>query len=444
MRDYGLTFFVFSLVPLCLMRPWLGFICWYWLGLMNPHRLTWNFAYSMPFASWIGGATLVGMVFARDRRPIAWTRETILMVVLFLYFCFTTLFAWAPSHAWPELEKVAKIFLMTLLMTMMIYGRQRIMAMLYTIAFSIGFYGLNGALFVVKTGGAGQIKGPENSFLDGNTFIGLALNMVLPLLLTLGREEKRRWLKMLLYTTFATSIISIIFTTSRGAYLGLGAILPLMFLRARSKWLGLALLVPALVAVQFLPERIFDRAELIENYQGDRSANQRLMSWSVAMHVARDYPITGAGFEFEYAPDQQRWLDYGDRKYDWAIHTSSAAHSIYFQVLGQHGIIAFALFVTLLFGSLLRLQSLKREAKARSDQSWIAPYAGALQIALIGYMVSGAFLSSAYFDLAYLFYALIAVFDRELRSAGAPAAAPAQVGAASAPGPVGRTSTGSV
>ena len=200
------------MVPVCLVRPWIGFLTWYWLGLMNPHRLTWDFAYSMPFAAWVGGATLVGMIFARDRKPIAWTREMVLMIVLLVYFSFTTLFAWAPDHAWPELEKVAKIFLMTLLMTTMIYGKRRIMAMLFTIALSIGFYGLKGAIFVVNTGGSGQVKGPEGSFLDGNTFIGLALNMVLPLVLCLAREEKRRWMKILLYTTFATSIVSIIFT----------------------------------------------------------------------------------------------------------------------------------------------------------------------------------------------------------------------------------------
>src|SRR6185437_8738420 len=344
MRDYVLTLVVFMLVPVCLVRPWLGFLTWFWLGLMNPHRLTWDFAYSMPFAAWVGGATLVGMFFARDRKPILWTRETVLMVVLFVYFSFTTLLAWAPDHAWPELEKVGKIFLMTIL----IYGKRRIMAMLYTIALSIGFYGLKGALFIVNTGGAGQVQGPEGTFIDGNTFIGLALNMVMPLVLVLAREEKRRWLKILLYATFVSSIISVIFTTSRGAYLGLGAILPLMFLRARSKWLALIVLVPSLVAMQFLPNRIFHRAELIENYEQDGSANQRLQSWTVAWNVALSHPLTGAGFEFEYAPDEKRWLSYGDRKYDWAIKTSSAAHSIYFQVLGQHGFVAFALFLMLL------------------------------------------------------------------------------------------------
>ena len=60
MRDYVLTLLILGLLPVCVWRPWIGILVWYWFGLMNPHRLTWDFAYSMPFASWIGGATLVG------------------------------------------------------------------------------------------------------------------------------------------------------------------------------------------------------------------------------------------------------------------------------------------------------------------------------------------------------------------------------------------------
>jgi hypothetical protein len=101
--------------------------------------------------------------------------------------------------------------------------------------------------------------------------------------------------------------------------------------------------------------------------------------------------------------------------------------------LGQHGFLAFALFLTLLLGSLIRLQRIRKRASARGDEAWIAPFATALQTSLVGYIVSGAFLSSAYFDLAYLFYALIAVFDREVRTAPTVAAVtgkPAETGVA--------------
>ena len=45
MRDIIVTLAVFGLLPLILRRPWLGVLAWSWLGFMNPHRLTWGFAY---------------------------------------------------------------------------------------------------------------------------------------------------------------------------------------------------------------------------------------------------------------------------------------------------------------------------------------------------------------------------------------------------------------
>ena len=96
-RDYVLTAFIFAILPVCLTRPWLGVIAWYWLGLMNPHRQTWDFAYTMPFGMLIGGATLLGALTAKDRKPIPWNRQLVLMVVLMLYFTVTTLLCLGPK-----------------------------------------------------------------------------------------------------------------------------------------------------------------------------------------------------------------------------------------------------------------------------------------------------------------------------------------------------------
>jgi O-antigen ligase len=93
---------------------------------------------------------------------------------------------------------------------------------------------------------------------------------------------------------------------------------------------------------------------------------------------------------------------------------TNAAHSIYFQVLGQHGFVAFGLFIALALSSLLTLQRVRKQARERADLQWIENYASGLQIALIGYFVSGAFLSSAYFDLYYVLVALTVLLAREL------------------------------
>jgi putative inorganic carbon (hco3(-)) transporter len=417
MRDYVLTAFIFAILPVCFFRPWLGIIAWYWFGIMNPHRNTWSFAYTMPFAMLIGGATLIGgFLLARDRRPIPWSREIMIMLLLMAYFTFTTLFAWAPTNAWAQWEKVFKIVLMTVVATMFIYGYERIRTLMWTIVICIGFYGVKGFFFVLRSGGAERVQGPDGSFLEGNTFIGLAFMMVLPLMVFMARSEQRTWLKRILYMMAALTVVSTIFTYSRGAYLGLVVVLPLIFLNAQRKMVAASILIPAvLIGPLVLPDSIFQRADKIENYETDGSANQRLQSWTVAWNLAKDYPLTGAGFEFEYSPNEARWLSYGSDKYKWALQHSSAAHSIYFQILGQHGYVALLLFLALLFGTLKNLSQIKRAALTNTHTTWVTGYASGLQVGLVGYMTSGAFLNSAYFDLAWLYYALTAILAREVK-----------------------------
>jgi len=420
MRDYAVTAFILALLPVCLVRPWMGILAWYWFGLMNPHRLTWGFAYTMPFAMMIGVATLIGAVFAKDRRPIPWSREMFLMAVLPLYFTVTTFYAWAPTFAWAQWDKVSKVIFMTFVATMFIYGKTRIRALMFVVVGSIGFYGVKGGIWSILRGGAGQVQGPEGSFIDGNTFLGLALNMVVPMMVALARDEERRWLRQLLYVAAALSIVASVFTYSRGAWLGLAVVVPLVLfqLKAVSRVVvvgGLA--VAALSATAILPEKVFQRADTIAAYQDDGSANQRLESWSVAWNVAKDRPFVGAGFEFEQAGGD-RWLDYGSEEYRKfmvaANKDSSAAHSIYFQVLGQHGFVAFFLYLALLVSVCLTLLRVWAKGGQNPQTAWTSTYAVGLLIGLVGYFVSGAFLSSAYFDLAWLYFALAAILLREV------------------------------
>ncbi len=437
MRDYVLTAFVFAMVPVCVARPWLGILMWYWLGLMNPHRLTWDFAYTMPFAMVIGAATLLGALFARDRRPFPWERELVLSAILLGYFVLTTSFAWAPTYAWPQLEKVAKIILMTFVAAMFIYGKARIRYLLLVVVFSIGYYGFKGGIWSIMTGGVEQVLGPEGTFIDGNTFLSLALNMVIPLMVALAWEEQRRWIRWSLYLTAGLSVVSSFFSYSRGGWLGLAVIVTLLLMQF--KWRTRILLASviigfALAAHSFLPERVFTRADTLDNIEQDCSANQRFMSWTIHWNVAKTYPLTGAGFQFDESNDQN-WLRYGDEKYleCFGLATTSAAHSIYFQILGQHGFVAFFIYVLLLISVQLKLSRLRREAKTRPGSAWIGSYAMGLQIGLWGYLVSGAFLSSAYFDLPWLYYAVTVMLSRELATeTSSPVAAhPGYLGAAS-------------
>jgi probable O-glycosylation ligase (exosortase A-associated) len=197
--------------------------------------------------------------------------------------------------------------------------------------------------------------------------------------------------------------------------LGLAASAPFMVLRGRRKLIAVLVVVSIIaVGAMLAPDKIFNRAETITTYEEDGSAMQRLLAWSVAWNIALERPLVGAGFEFYVSPDNERWLSYGDRDLQRYSTISRAAHSIYFQVLGEHGFVAFGLYLVLLMTAYRQCTRLRKQTAGDPELEWIANYASAIRLCLLGYMITGAFLSQAYFDLAWIYMSLPAILGREM------------------------------
>src|SRR5438309_1278795 len=112
MRDVALTLVIFGTLPFILWRPHIGVLVWTWIGFMNPHRLTWSFAYDMPFAMIVALATLVGLLISREPKKIPWTREAIVLLVFLTWVLLTTIQSIYPTLAWFKLNQFWKILLM--------------------------------------------------------------------------------------------------------------------------------------------------------------------------------------------------------------------------------------------------------------------------------------------------------------------------------------------
>lgn len=418
MRDVLLFAILAVLVPISVAHPWIGVLVWNWVGLMNPHKLTYGPAYNFPIAQVVAIATLTGLLFTKDRKPFLWTREMVVVALLFGYFTFTSFFAWAPAAAWELWAKVGKILLMVFVVPLVIYGPKRIRWLLLVAALSVGVYGIKGGIFTLMTGGSHTVLGPRGStFISSNTYIGLAFLMVAPVLIMLARTEPRRWLRSFLYAAAALNFLCIPFTYSRGALVGLLVVLPLLFLRSRAKFLMIILAIPLIYFGESLvPERLMKRTQTLETYEQDESARLRFQSWGVNFNIAKERPLVGGGFNLEYASDA-KWLSYapflvGDGTLE-AGNYARSAHSAYFQVLGSHGFLALGMFLLLLALMLARLQRLKAEAAKVQGGGAISAYASGVQLSMVGFCVSGAFINAAYFDLFFLYVAVTAVLWRE-------------------------------
>jgi putative inorganic carbon (hco3(-)) transporter len=337
----------------------------------------------------------------------------VLMLLCTVYFTLTTFTAMAPEHAWPLWDRFVKIVLMSVIVPLVIYGESRTRWLVAVTALSIGFYGFKGGIFTLLHGGVYQVRGPDGSFIGDNNSLGLALVMVIPLLHWLALQESKAWLRRFYLLTMYLNIISAVFTYSRGALLGLAAVLSLMFLKSRKKVVVVLLLVPlAYFGEDLIPHQLYSRAESIDSYQTDSSAMLRLQAWGVAWNLAKERPLRGGGFAFEYIPDA-RWLSYAPFMVENARNYARAAHSIYFQVLGDHGFVAFGAYLAMLGTMLQALRKVRRRNAGYDPPKWPGTLASALQVSMVGYMVSGAFLSLAYFDLPYLLIAIAAILQRE-------------------------------
>jgi O-antigen ligase len=82
-------------------------------------------------------------------------------------------------------------------------------------------------------------------------------------------------------------------------------------------------------------------------------------------------------------------------------HQASGPHSIYFQVLGEQGFTGFLIYFGLIVSCQITLLSIRRSTKSVPELYWMSVYADIIWISLIGFLVSGAFLGFADFDLYY-------------------------------------------
>ena len=399
MRDLFITMIVLGTLPFILMRPYIGIYAWSWIGYMSPHRLSYGFAFSFPFAQLIALVLLVGFVFNKDSKRFPITPLTIVWILFLLWMCFTTIFALYPDDAQNQLIKVLKAQFIAFLTVMLINSRERLHILAWVIFLSIGFFGIKGGVFTIMTGGGHRVNGPPGTYIGGNNELALAILMVTPLAIYLRHVTKNTWIKLFLLVAMLLMVVSAIGSQSRGAMLAAFSLGVYLWLKSSKKVITaiIAIIVGASI-FSFMPQSWHDRMSTIETYEEDRSAMGRINAWTMATTVAASR-LTGGGYEIWRAEVFAEYSPKPDYVHD--------AHSIYFEVLGEQGFIGLLLFLSVWFLAFYNAGWVIK--KARGDPSFesLAVLVRMIQVCLIAYAVGGAFLGLAYFDLPYHLLAMI-------------------------------------
>jgi putative inorganic carbon (HCO3(-)) transporter len=407
MRDVLMVLIVCGALPLAVRHTWFGVLLWTWISIMNPHKLAWGFAMDAPFAAAAAGATLLSLVFNRDKLRMPWEAPVVTLMFFIVWMCFTTALAFFPVESSTQLNKVLKIQLMTLIAFAALRERKHLELFVWVNALSIGFYGLKGGLFTLRDGGTNRVWGPPGGFIEGNNELGLALIMTIPLLNYLRVTTPSRLVKLGLIATMVLSAVAALGTQSRGAFLAIIAMGAVLWLRSSHKLVsGLTIVVVGASLLSFMPETWVQRMETIRTYENDSSAMGRINAWQTAFNLANDR-VTGGGYEM--------YNDHVNSRYSPVRGKAKAAHSIYFQVLGEHGWPGLFLFLLIGLLTFRMAGKIRKQARLRPETEWLHPLASMVQVSMVGYAVGGAFLSLAYFDLPYNIVVMVVVAWRWLQ-----------------------------
>jgi putative inorganic carbon (HCO3(-)) transporter len=155
----------------------------------------------------------------------------------------------------------------------------------------------------------------------------------------------------------------------------------------------------AFPALAFMPQSFYDRLNTFYSLRNDLSYQGRLTAWQVGYDVAVDRFPMGAGFQ---GPEQ-----------DGLYHTyfpdepSRAAHSIYFQVLGEHGFVGLAMYIVILLMAFAHTRKIRKLTRQHPELSWAHNLATMIQLSLLAFCSGGAALSDAYYDLFWIWLGLL-------------------------------------
>jgi probable O-glycosylation ligase (exosortase A-associated) len=406
MRDIFLLIVMLASIPYILKRPVMGALMYAVFSLMNPHRMTYGFAGTFPFVMIIAVVTLLATVASKEEKKVPFTPVVVQLLILVFWVTLTAVFALNPTGAWDEWSTVMKTMLIVILTIAVVRTVNDVKALLLTVVLSLGFWGFKGGLWTIATGGHNGLLGPPGTYIGDNNTLALAMVTSIPLTVAVASFAPTKWTKRAAIAVAVLTGVSVIGSYSRGALLGGAAMMLFLWLKSHSKLKTgfiFALVIPLLLVA--MPPAWMERMHSIDNYQQDASAMGRINSWGFAINVANHLPLGGGFATFTpkifqiYAPDPTVFY---------------VAHSIYFQVLGEHGYIGLLLYLLMFLFAWRTGSRIVRKCGTNPEYAWAATTARMCQVSIIGYMTAGAFLAMAYYDLPYYVLAILVCLEKVL------------------------------
>ena len=400
-----------SVAVISLARPWIGVVSAYLIAILTPQAIWWWHFQDLRPVLFVLAPTLIGVVVALLRRdlylaPLA-DRRNIYMAILWLCYALSSYLGPYVAVESPyrftdpewALSTYNNIFILYFIACLCINDAKRLKVLtgvmigsaMYLIYWANSQY-LSGHVF-------GRLAGPTNLdgvgiYSDENSFAMLFV-VAVPFLWYMGHAFEQRIWRWCLWLIIPFGWHAVFLTASRAGLIGIGTTSLLLALRSKRKVLAV-LLVPAFIGAYIWQagDLMRARAETIGEYRTETSAATRLEAWDAALRMISDHTLTGVGLA-SFGP---AFPQYSDKK-------PREAHNTFLQIAAESGLIAGAMYLLIVIGSIVALwrngRRLARVKDLTTDRQRVYLINEAVFTSMCGLVVCSMFASLQMYEIFY-------------------------------------------
>ncbi len=262
-------------------------------------------------------------------------------------------------------------------------------------------------------------RGP-GGFVGDENDVALAINTMMPLAFFMLLTTQTARGKVLYVAAVVIMVAGVIATNSRGGFLGLVAAIAACLLFSPRRGLGLAIgAVLILVGLAIVPDSYWtEMSTIATDAESDVGTGAHRKSlWGIATNIFWSNPVFGVGLNNfpwnvgDYMPAEL--LEKDGRSY-----MGTVAHSVYFTILSETGAVGSLLVVAIAYFSVKSIRGVlvgtrkmealtDLDAKTRANLLEIRGMAYGLGCGMIGFGVSGIFLTAFVYPHLWYVVALI-------------------------------------
>jgi probable O-glycosylation ligase (exosortase A-associated) len=412
-------------IPLAISDALVAYLLWGWTAVLSPVYYLYGFMQGVRFNLIFAAiALLLLFVKRRNTQPFKANSTFMLIFALLAHSMLSALFAYPfnPYNA-VLIEQFFKSMLFCLVMFWFVRDRHDMHALLVMFGLGLGFHGVVEGLKVIATGGGHHVSGIPSTMMSDNNHFAVGMVAVLPLLYYLYQYSSKTLVRYGFLAGFFLTIASVLGTNSRGGFIALGVVGIWFFLTSRHK-LKTMLLIGLAIAAIFLvaPESWFSRMDSIGQAGEDSSFMGRVAAWKISSAIALQNPIFGGGLHALQTQHVWEQFKYSEGLLGFVTTPepdllAKAAHSIYFEIMGDLGFFGLFIFLGVFLNSLIARYHIKLLIRGAPEQyTWALDMANGLMLAILAYLVGGSAVSLGYFELPYMLVMLMEILRQHVKS----------------------------